>query len=643
VQLLLLLAIGVCLRLAFINQAFQLDDYNYLAGARYVQADPWHPANASFVFLGERVNMRGHPHPPFDSWFLGLALKLTGGESEAPLHAVYILFTLMSVAAMYALARRFTSRPVFATLLFMVTPAFVVHGNGLESDLPLVALWLVSAAAFIYAVDRDSKPLLALACISLALATLAAYQAVLLGPVLAVYAWMRKRDWRAAAAACAVPVIVIAGYQLYEAVSGGALPVAALMSNLRQGNYQSAANKWKNALALTAHLGWIVCPLAAFAAFGRFSRGLWVVVAIAAGLGAVADPSPLFWISIGAGAAVLLACATGLRDSDRDSVFLRVWTLLFFGGALVIFFAGAARYLLPLAAALALLTARALQHRPRWLAVAVLLQIPISLALAVSHYEHSGAYREFMRELALRISAQRTFINGEWGFQYYGQKFGAQPLLRDTELKPGDLLLTSNLGFPVPPRLAPGAMRKLVQEVRVVPAVPFRVIAVTGHSAFSSIAFGVRPFDVGRGPSDILTVEEIGLLEPALVYLPMQAPEAADQIVSGIYGLEDGRWRWMSGRAVILLKRPEGAPVFELDLNIPPSAPARRVTVAIGGVEILQKTLAAPGSYTLTSGAVPASAGPAIVTITVDKTFFAPGDNRELGVILNGAGFKPAR
>jgi len=123
-------------------------------------------------------------------------LQLTGGESEAPLHAVYILFTLMSVAAMYALARRFSSRPVLATLLFMVTPAFVVHGNGLESDLPLLALWLVSAAAFIYAVDRDSRPLLALACVSLALATLAAYQAVLLGPVLAVYAWMRKRDWR---------------------------------------------------------------------------------------------------------------------------------------------------------------------------------------------------------------------------------------------------------------------------------------------------------------------------------------------------------------------------------------------------------------------------------------------------------------
>jgi hypothetical protein len=386
-----------------------------------------------------------------------------------------------------------------------------------------------------------------------------------------------------------------------------------------------------------------VCPLAALAAFGRFNRGLWIVVAIATGLGAVADGSPLFWVSFGVGVTVLLACARGLRDSDRDSVFLRVWTLLFFGGALVIFFAGAARYLLPLAAALAILTARALQHRPRWLAAAILLQFPVSLALAVSHYEQSAAYRDFMRELAPRISAQRTFINGEWGFQYYGQKLGAQPLLRDTELKPGDLLLTSNLGFPVPPRLAPGTMRRLVEEVRVVPAVPFRVIAVTGHSAFSSIAFGVRPFDVRRSPSDILTVEEIAVREPALAYLPMNAPEAADQIESGIYGLESGRWRWTSGRAVIQLKRPEGASVFELDLNIPTSAPARLVTVAIGGVEILRKTLAASGPYTLTSGPVPESAGPATVTITVDKTFSAPGDSRELGVVLNGAGFKAGK
>ena len=37
----------------------------------------------------------------------------------------------------------------------------------------------------------------------------------------------------------------------------------------------------------------------------------------------------------------------------------------------------------------------------------------------------------------------------------------------------------------------------------------------------------------------------------------MNAPEADQQIVSGVYQLEEGRYRWMAGRAVVLLKRPD--------------------------------------------------------------------------------------
>ncbi len=173
VQLLLLLGLALCLRLVFLQQAFQLDDPSYLGTAEYTLTDPWHPSHFSLVFLGELVSMRGHPHPPLDAWFLGLAIRLTGQRSEPVLHACYLLFTLISVAAMYALARRFTRRPVLATLLFIATPAFVVHGNGIESDFPLLALWLAAAAAFIYGLDQGRRWLLALAAAALARAALA--------------------------------------------------------------------------------------------------------------------------------------------------------------------------------------------------------------------------------------------------------------------------------------------------------------------------------------------------------------------------------------------------------------------------------------------------------------------------------------
>ncbi len=643
VQLLLLLAFAVCLRLVFINQAFQLDDPNYLAAAKYMQTDPWHPFHASYVFLGQMVNMRGHPHPPFDGLFLGLAMKLTGGDSEVPLHAIYILFTLVSVAAVFALASRFTRRPGLATLLFMATPAFVVHGNAIEADVPFLALWLAAAATFIYALDRASALRMTLAYVLLALASLAAYQAVFLGPVLAVYAWMRKRDWRAAVLACAVPVVTIGGYQLYERLAGGTLPASVFMGYMQQGGYQSLANKWKNAMALTAHLGWVVFPLLALAAFAWFGRKLWTVVVFMMAMAVLADSSPLFWVSFGVGVVVLLASLTGLRDADRDAAFLRLWVLLFFGGALVIFFAGAARYLLPLAAAVAMLATRELEKRPKVLVAAFVLQFFVSMGLAASHYQHSNGYRAYTRQMASQISAHRTFLNGEWGFQYYGQAAGARPLLRDTELQAGDLLLTSRLGFPLAPRLAPGTMRKMVAEMRIVPALPLRVIAIEGHSAFSSVAFGVRPFGLCRSPSDVLTAEEIVLREPALSYLPMNAPRADDQIVSGLFGLENNSWRWMGGRAVLELKRPEGISIFELVLYLPPSAAARRVSASIDGVAVLEKELSAPGPYTIVSEPLQGSPGRALVTIAVDRTFSPPGDSRELGIILNAAGFKPVK
>ena len=80
---------------------------------------------------------------------------------------------------MWSLARRFSPHPLWAALLFVAVPAFVVNGNSLETDLPFLAFWMAAVALF------ETTPLLSALC--LALAALTAYQAVLLTPILAVY------------------------------------------------------------------------------------------------------------------------------------------------------------------------------------------------------------------------------------------------------------------------------------------------------------------------------------------------------------------------------------------------------------------------------------------------------------------------
>src|SRR5208283_1619573 len=119
----------------------------------------------------------------------------------------------------------------------------------------------------------------------------------------------------------------------------------------------------------------------------------------------------IFWVSIAAGASVLIWSVEHGHD------FLAQWILIFFAGAVVIFFAGSARYLLPLAVPVAILVTK--QLSPRWLYAGIALELVLSLALAVVNYKQWGAYREYARSLAQDAQTKRVWVDGEWGLRYY--------------------------------------------------------------------------------------------------------------------------------------------------------------------------------------------------------------------------------
>jgi len=119
----------LALRLPFLNQAIQGDDIDYLYGAEHAQIEPLHPTHTSYAFMGKIVDMRGHPHPPLNAWFLAILLAIFKDVYEVPFHAAYILFSLIAAFSALSLARRFSPRPLAATLLFLAAPAFVINGN----------------------------------------------------------------------------------------------------------------------------------------------------------------------------------------------------------------------------------------------------------------------------------------------------------------------------------------------------------------------------------------------------------------------------------------------------------------------------------------------------------------------------------
>ncbi|MEO7649941.1 MAG: hypothetical protein ABIZ80_05700 [Bryobacteraceae bacterium] len=575
------------LRLPFLSQAIQGDDIYYLAGAEHAQIEPAHPNNVSYVFLGDRVDMSGHPHPPLNVWALGALLAAVGDIREVPFHAGYTVFSLLAAWSMWSLAMRFSPQPLWAALLFVATPAFVVNGSSLESDVPFVAFWLASIALFV-------GQRWVLAALAMVLASLAAYQAVLLTPILGLCAWLFFRRSRMAWMVVLVPPVAVAMWQGYELLSTGKLPVAVLAGHFEAYGFQAIANKLRNAAALGVHATWLVCP------------------------------------------ALLVPLVIDVRRKrDPETLFLLGWIAIFFTGAVAIFFAGSARYLLPMAAPVALLASRV---RLRWLIPAFAIQMAISLSLAWVNYQHWNGYREFAASLRELTSSKRVWINGEWGLRYYFEADGGLALTNGQAVRPGEMVVSSELGFPVPFTTGGGVMTPIMER-EITATLPLRLIALHTRSAYSTAINGYLPFDISSGPIDRVRAGIMVERQPQLSFLPMSAVQADQQIVSGVYALE-GTTRWMSGRAVLLLKSPAAAAALHVRVFVPDQSPARRVTLLLDGEEVASKAVTPGGVHAIETLPLPPAKPVSTLTITVDTSFSVPGDRRELGVVLVEAGYQ---
>lgn len=575
----LVLAVVLLIRLPFLNQAIQGDDHIYITEGAHALVDPLHPGNLPYVFQGREVDLRGHSHPNTYGWFLAPLIGSFGGVPEAPFHAVYIVFSLIAAIAMWSLARRFSPQPLWAALLFLAVPAFVANGNSLEADVPLLAFWMAAIALF--CADR-----ILLSAVAMALASLVAYQAVLLTPVLGVWVWLKHRPSRLRWLAILTPPVTIAAWQIFTRLTTGALPAAVLSGYFTI--FQTLAAKLKNALMLGIHSWFIVFPL-------------------------LLPPA--------------LAIAWRKRR-EPDTAFLLAWIGIFFAGALVIFFSGSARYLLPMAAPICIFAS---YLRPRWLAAGFGLQLALGLGLAAVNYWHWDAYRQFAHRLRPLAAGHRVWIDDEWGLRHYLGEQGGLPLRKTTRLQPGDIVVSSQLGHSVD--VTAPTTPLLQAEIR--PAIPLRLIGLAGGSGFSDLSRGLWPFGVSTGVIDRITAVQIGERHPTLEYVKLDSPEAAAHIVSGI----DPHDRWMSKSALMVLKSPPTARPLSVTFYVSDKAPARAISISLDDRPVASLAFAGPGVHTVTSPPVKPAGAAAVIGIAVDRTFNVPGDNRDLGVVLIGVGF----
>jgi hypothetical protein len=504
-------------------------------------------------------------------------------------HGVYLLFSLMMLVGTYWMARRFSPQAEWALLLVALVPAFLVNGNSLEADVPFAACWTLGIAAFLAGNLRLAVPLLACAGLS-------AYQSAAAVPILWLYLWLYRRDWWRGWVAALTPVLVIAAFQLWELSTSGVVPVAMAAGYFDEYGLQNKAAKWRNAQALSWHFVVMASPILLIPALLR--RG---------------------------------------KKIEKDDVFLIGWMLIFFAASLVLFFAGSARYLLPMAAPLTIWLSRRLEGQSALLWAGAAGQLVLGLFLMHVNHDQWQAYKDFVGRFKKDLHTRRVWVNGEWGLRYYAEAEGALPMEQGQAVQPGDMVLSSQLCFPISFTTG-GSTLVQVAEERIVPKLPVRLVALNSKSAWSVAALGVRPFDIDSGPVDIIRAEMVVERQPTLTSVPMKSPEAPQHIISGVYQLESDTYRWTTESASVLLKSPGGRRRVQAVFFIHETAPARKIWLELDGGLVLEKSFPAPGQYTVRSDVREVNEGRVTVTLKVDKTFRAPGDTRTLGVALQELG-----
>ena len=575
----LVLGLVLLIRAPFFNGAVQGDDHIYLSAATHALVEPLHPNNTKYIFRGDEVDLRGHPHPPLVAWVLAALIAVFGDVKEVPFHAAFTVFSLIAAASMWSLARRFSRQPLWATLLFVAVPAFVINGNSFETDVPFLAFWMASIALFV--AGRTWA-----AALAMVLASLTAYQAILLCPILALYLLLVPAQRRRWAVLLAPPATIVA-YQLFERFSTGALPASVLTGYLTV--YETLQAKLQNGLMLFIHSWFIVFP-------------------------ALIPP------------ALVLAWR---RRKEPDTRFLLAWIVIFFLSAVAVAFAGSARYLLPMAAPVALLASRLDR---KWLAAGFVLQLALSLALASENQQHWDAYRNFAASLRRVAGGHRVWTDAEWGLRFYVERDGGLPLTRKQSVRAGEIVVDSELGHNVDIH-AP--MSPIVKMLEIRPSIPLRLIGLETDSGYSTASRGFYPFGISTGVVDRVKAMQVGERHPTLEYLTMDAPNAADHIVTGVFPDH-----WTGSDAVVVLRNPAVAMPLQATVYISDKAPARRVTILLDGREVAAQTYDKAGLHTLASAPVRGNGATATVEVEVDKTFSDPPDTRRLGVVLSGVGFK---
>ena len=529
----------VCLG-PFINKAIHTDDALFVWTAEWIQK---HPAD----FFGLKVNwwVSAIPmwvanfNPPLMSYFLAGVATLFGWN-EMVLHLACLGVAFLTALGIYALAQMWCGRPLLATVIAIMTPAFLVSSTTLMCDVPMLGLWVWALVLWERALGSGrSRWQFVGAGVLAGLAVLTKYSAITLLPLLPILSLLRTRKLGWWLLGLAVPVLMLGGYELITArMYGRGLFFAAV--HYAQTSHVGFPGGWKaSGIIGLAFAGGSLLPLLFFAPLlwrrGALLAGgivilgaLLLIFRLSDNLGLTITPLALMkhWgfliqaviLTAGGVHLCLLVVAEAWRRRDAVTIILVLWTMGVMYFATVLNWTVNVRSFLPVVPAVAILLVRRLEARWEnrgavgWWLWPLIPAAAITLSVAIADYQLANSARTAAKLITSEYKSQSHqiwFEGGHGAFQYYMEKLGGQPMdVERSLLQPGDIVVVPEVGVLI--TLPPNSV-KLVEHLGYVPSSWMNLMGGTenGVAGFYGANCAPVPFIFGKLPEQLYFVVKV--------------------------------------------------------------------------------------------------------------------------------------
>ncbi len=515
--LLILAAVTLGALVPFLGKPFHIDDPLFLWIAQQIACHPLDPYGftvnwSSFVQPMSEVMQ----NPPLCSYYAA-AIGSVFGWSEIALHAAFLIPALAATLGTFAVARRLCPRPLFAALLTLFTPVFMISAGNVMCDVMLLAFWVMAIASWMSALEQEQIWRFVLAAALISAAALTKYFGIALVPLLFVYTLARDRRLRWPLLFLLLPIAILALYDLLTArLYGHGLFTSALSASASIAAATRPGRLAELLIALAFTGGCLLSTLS-FLIFQKrivlLAAALVLVAFCAAFRSEVVSWVYLegntlpVWLQGGlfATAAAGLLVLAGMHFAQRrdaGSILLLAWIFGTFVFAAFLNWSVTGRTILPLAPPTAILIVRcgaSINQLSRRFCFALFSVLSLLLTTADFREAECGrsAARHFQNEF--QATSDRVRFLGHWGFQYYMQNSGATPFdRRKPEVRPGDIIVG-----PLPdPLIAVLPVKDLVEQGGVsLVRLPYLNTSVLGTgAAFYSSFGGPLPWAINRSP-----------------------------------------------------------------------------------------------------------------------------------------------